>query len=158
MVLAPAGIGCVTLRTFMALGYDGHRMQQTGAEPTCSCNLRMDQVVLAMRVGMGRPEAVSPPPSSSTCLLVLEKHPSQSCGDSVIQGDWGALSKHRSCRQLGCREPHTACHSGAAVVHAHNRTNQAPERLALHAVSLPIEPPVKPRSVQFSRSVMSDFL
>ena len=122
MVLAPAGIGCVTLGTFMALGYDGHRMQQTGAEPTCSCNLRMDQVVLAMRVGMGRPEAVSPPPSSSTCLLVLEKHPSQSCGDSVIQGDWGALSKHRSCRQLGCREPHTACHSGAAVVRAHNRT------------------------------------
>ena len=128
MVLAPAGINCVALGTFMASGYDGHRMQQTGAEPTCSCNLRMDQVVLAMRVGMGRPEAVSPPPSSSTCLLVLEKHPSQCCGDSVIQGDWEALSKHRSCRQLGCREPRTACHSGAAVVRARNRTNQKPER------------------------------
>ena len=62
VVLAPAGISCVTLGTFMASSYHGHRTQQTGAEPTCSCNLRMDQVVLAMRVDMGRPEAVSPTP------------------------------------------------------------------------------------------------
>ena len=127
MILAPAGISCVALGTFMALGYDGHRMQQTGAEPTCSCNLRMDQVVLAMWLGMGRPEAVSPPPSSSTCLLVLEKHPSQSCGDSVIQGDWGAPSKHRSCRQLGC--------SNGALPQPHQPEARASRDAAVHRVA-----------------------
>ena len=46
----------------MASGYDGHRMQQTGAEPTCSCNLRMGQVVSATRVGRGAPQRLSPHP------------------------------------------------------------------------------------------------
>lgn len=105
VVLAPAGISCVTLGTFMASSYHGHRMQQTGAEPTCSCNLRMDQVVLAMWVDMGRPEAVSPPPSSSTCLLALEKHPSQSCGDSVIQGDWGLCPSTGAAGSWGAGSP-----------------------------------------------------
>ena len=62
VVLAPAGISCVTLGIFMASGYDSHRMQQTGAEPTCSCNLRMDQVVSATRVGRGAPRGCLPIP------------------------------------------------------------------------------------------------